>query len=310
MTECEVKKVYERLNNIKKVKKKQLSNYLGYYLFGILNVPGKKYLKKILDKLKDLYEKEIITVQTYENLTMCPLDSVRYYEFDNVFKFIRKTKAKKYLDLSSPRFIPYFVSEKLHNAEIKLINPDINDLNITKYLFSENINDNSIEFLNCLSSEISFQNEYFDLITSISVIEHMPADGDIQTIQKLWSLLKPGGKLILTTPCCKEMYEEYLDVNEYELYKEDSNGFVFGQKVYDEKYLQKNIFSIIGNPKNYRIFGEKIKGSFNKNRLKKLSMDYAFWQEIFMVFTEYKYYKRIQDLPGLGVIAMEFIKPV
>ena len=59
------------------------------------------------------------------------------------------------------------------------------------------------------------------------------------------------------------------------------------------------------------VYGEKEAGAFQRNARRKRaehSTTYPFWREPYMMATEYTYFRRLEDLPGEGVIAMEFTK--
>jgi hypothetical protein len=125
----------------------------------------------------------------------------------------------------------------------------------------------------------------------------------------MWELLSPGGRLLLSVPCAREAFEEYLDFNEYGLLAEDENHFVFGQRFYNQILLQERVYSITGNPTRCAVYGEKKIDTFKDNREKKCSgSGYPYWREPYMMGTDYKYFDSIDDLPGWGVTAMEFIK--
>jgi SAM-dependent methyltransferase len=40
----------------------------------------------------------------------------------------------------------------------------------------------------------------FDLISALSVVEHMDGDGDAQAVRKIFALLKPGGRFLMSSP--------------------------------------------------------------------------------------------------------------
>jgi SAM-dependent methyltransferase len=151
-----------------------------------------------------------------------------------------------------------------------------------------------------------FEPKSFDTITSISVLEHIPEDR--AALEKMWNLLRPGGKLLLSVPCAAEAFEEHIDFDEYGLLEKDDEGFVFGQRFYDEQLLQESVFGVTGKPSRYSLYGERSPGSFFKDRQAKLHDDHSFWREPYALGLQYKYYRRIDDLPGVGVTAMEFIK--
>jgi SAM-dependent methyltransferase len=147
------------------------------------------------------------------------------------------------------------------------------------------------------------------MISSISVIEHIPEPDDLIALKQIWQFLRPGGRLFLSVPCAAEPFEEYVDFNEYRVLRTDNEGWVFGQRFYDEELLQSRIFRILGQPSRFRIFGENRPGNFLANRAQKVRGGlYPFWRESLMMGEEYCYFEQIREMPGLGVIAMEFIK--
>jgi hypothetical protein len=57
------------------------------------------------------------------------------------------------------------------------------------------------------------------------------------------------------------------------------------------------------------VFGEKVAGSFAHNaECKRRAGGYPFWREPYMMAAEYRYFERIDELPGEGVIGMAFTK--
>ena len=56
-----------------------------------------------------------------------------------------------------------------------------------------------IQFRNIDLTQMPFADDWFDYITSISVIEHIPQFE--RAIAEMYRCLKPGGKLLLTTDC-------------------------------------------------------------------------------------------------------------
>jgi len=128
-------------------------------------------------------------------------------------------------------------------------------------------------------------------------------------LKQVWELLRPGGRLLISVPCAAEALEEYVDFNEYGVLNTDNEGYVFGQRFYDEELLESRIFRILGRPNRTRIFGENCPGAFLANRSEKVWGGlYPFWRESLMMASEYRYFKRIREMPGIGVIAMEFVK--
>ena len=58
-----------------------------------------------------------------------------------------------------------------------------------------------------------FDNDFFDIVTAVSTIEHVglgrygdpiSPDGDKKAVEEIRRILKPGGKVVVTIPCGKE----------------------------------------------------------------------------------------------------------
>jgi len=236
-----------------------------------------------------------------------PMDSTRYFEFDVVWGALSGTIFKTYLDVSSPRLFPAILANENPAVRAHMINPDTRDLQLTKMLIQSMGIKERCHLHECSIADAPFQPETFDLITSISVIEHIP--DDYRAIHTLWSLLKPRGRLWITVPCSSSSSEQYIDRNEYGCLTPVGNGYFFWQRFYDNRELEDRIFTVTGRPSRRAVYGEMTAGSFQKNAARKRAdRYYPLWKEPYMMACEYRRYDAIEDLPGEGVIAMEFIK--
>ncbi len=281
------------------------------YLAGaqLRGLPGAFIHRKIVKIAERLASTNRLRKDVTDMLKISPLDTCRYFEFDYFYKRAKEMdKRLKVMDISSPRMLPIIFLTEFFDHMV-CINPDIKDLLQTAKFLSLleilprcEIYDYDIEHL-------PFPEESFDLITSMSVVEHIPEDGDHHSIQKIWRLLKKNGRLLLSVPCAKEGYEEYINFNEYGLLQPDKEGFVFGQRFYDDYWLKEKIFSVTGQPVHFEIYGERQKNFFVDNRQRKMNDPaYPSWKESLITAKGYKFYEHLSQLPGTGVIAMEFVK--
>lgn len=126
----------------------------------------------------------------------------------------------------------------------------------------------------------------------------------------MWSLLHSGGRLVLTLPCKAQPLEQYISCNCYGLSSSGSDGYNFWQRYYDEERLNAVIFNITGAPTKMVVYGERRYGLFYRNASMKrlLGRCYPYWRESYMMAKEYRYFKTIAELPGEGVVMLEFIK--
>lgn len=242
------------------------------------------------------------------NLMFWPMVSFRYFEFDFMWRTFSTVAFRSYLDISSPRLFPILVAIRNRDITATLLNPDVGDLALTRQLVGLAGIENRCRFSCDLIGSAPFGDASFDIITSISVLEHIP--DDTQAVQRMWDLLKPQGRLLLTVPCAAGHSEEYLDRNEYGLLNPGEDGFFFFQRYYDQAALQERIFRITGQPCRYAIYGEMKPGLYRKNMDARASdPNYPAWREPYMMGKEYSYFEAVNDLPGVGVIGMEFLKP-
>jgi len=236
-----------------------------------------------------------------------PMSSTRYFEFAFMWDALSKLSISRYLDVSSPRLFPIILTLKKHELVADLVNPDAADLTSTSHLVKALNLQSRCNIHACLIGAAPFEPSSFDVVTSMSVVEHIPQD--MQAVQKMWELLKPGGRLLLTLPCAAEALEQYINQNAYGLLEPDEQGFVFFQRLYDQDLLEERVFSVAGQPRRRVIYGERTAGAHRRTLDRQLGDPfYPFWREPYMMGQDFCYFKEIGELPGEGVIALEFEK--
>lgn len=281
-----------------------------FYLAGawLLKGPGIKiYIKCIFLSLR-LFFSQQIPLKDIWMLICFPMESTRYFEFDEILQTLKNLSFKNMLDVSSPRLAPLMILLKNKTLKADFINPDTKDLEQTKKFIKALKLENRCSLTNSTLDLTSYEKESFDLITCISVLEHIPDDEE--SIKTMWALLQPGGRLILTLPCLSKPLEQYISQNDYGVLSPGPDGYTFWQRYYDDVSLNEKIYSITGIPKKQIIYGEKKAGNFYKNAHMKrlLGSLYPHWRESYMMAKEYRYFEKINDLPGEGVIFLEFVK--
>jgi SAM-dependent methyltransferase len=274
----------------------------------IAGAPGIGFHLRCAATAASLFVTRRISLKTCYNYLFLPMDSTRYFEFHEVWKRVKGFSFTRYLDVSSPRLMPLLLLQATPAATAELINPDSNDLKETEEFAKALGLKFRCKFFNDVLEKARFPSASFDLITCISVLEHIPEDK--ATLKNIWSLLRPGGKLILTLPCLSQPLEQYISYNQYGLLNPGEDGYTFWQHYYDCKRLELCIFSVTGKPVYFAIYGEKSRGLFFRNTSMKrlLGAFYPFWREPYMFASEYQSFSSTDDLPGEGVIMLEFIK--
>ncbi|MCD6399792.1 DUF268 domain-containing protein [candidate division WOR-3 bacterium] len=132
----------------------------------------------------------------------------RLYERSREYEFVLKY------------FMPLLVLPKELRRKIKVLDVGGAESKLSKWLSSQGFDTYVIEireddygsakFIRANILDYDFQENFFDIIVAISTVEHvgLPAygqdkqdpDGDVKTMVKLRSWVKPGGLLLVTVP--------------------------------------------------------------------------------------------------------------
>ena len=275
----------------------------------ILRTPGIRIHIKCAFLAIRLFLLRRISLSKCYSLIYFPMDSTRYFEFHEVLNRLAHVSFNRFLDVSSPRILPLMLLMQNKEAVVDMINPDSRDIQESKCLADALGLTDRCKITNSTIEVAKYPPETFDLITCVSVLEHILSDKE--AIKMMWSLLRPGGRLILTLPCMAQTLEQYISRNDYGVLSPEANGYTFWQRYYDDERLNAVIFNITGVPTKMIVYGERSYGLFFRNTSMKrlLGSLYPFWRESYMMAKEYRYFQTVTELPGEGVIMLEFIKP-
>jgi SAM-dependent methyltransferase len=92
---------------------------------------------------------------------------------------------------------------------------------------------------------LSYSDNSFDAAFSVSVLEHIPNDGDTLAIRELVRVVKPGGLVVVTTPYDLRYRETFVDGSVYER-QQEAREPVFFERHYDEVTLQERLLTPSG----------------------------------------------------------------
>lgn len=133
-------------------------------------------------------------------LILKPVDAVRYLEFSYLLKFLAKKKLENLdiLDISSPHSMSYLLSRK--NNVIKT-NIDPSEEKFIKKT-------EKLTFKLQDATELTYNDDKFDLVYSISVVEHI-YEKYVTAIKEMFRVTKPGGFVYLSFPVSNKHVEEW-----------------------------------------------------------------------------------------------------
>lgn len=85
----------------------------------------------------------------------------------------------------------------------------------------------------------------FDAAYAVSVVEHIPGDGDSQALRELVRVVRPGGLVVITTPFAVEYRETFVARTVYDRIR-TGDELVFYQRHYDRAALEQRLLSVPG----------------------------------------------------------------
>jgi SAM-dependent methyltransferase len=201
---------------------------------GSLASAGKKLLKLVHRPVK---------------LSRClsPIDFVRWREFDFALKAVgRFVSPPKYvLDISSPKLLPLTLAARVPGCHV--VSTDIlqREVDWTRSAAAR------LGLMNLTTRvedarEMRFPDNRFDLITSISVIEHIAPEhgGEVPAMRQIARVLAPGGVAIITVPFSRTYFADYVTTDAYE--RGSVGEPIFFQRFYDVELLQRNLIEASG----------------------------------------------------------------
>lgn len=111
---------------------------------------------------------------------------------------------------------------------------------------------------------LPFADNAFDGISSLCAIEHIPGEGDIETLREIYRVLKPGGRAVITVETCQTHQDTWLEVP-YEIgYQADGGGEQSGwEEVFCRNYSPETLRSRLLESAPWRLVEE---GFYDDNR--------------------------------------------
>ena len=180
---------------------------------------------------------------------VCPIDYMRYAEFDAILRDLELKPGMTILDVSSPQWFSLYIANKYPGVEVNYINIMDSELDpykeIAKALAIKNLKYSKEDV-----RDMQLRDNTFDRVISISVIEHIypEKDGDLKALNEIYRVLKSGGELLLTVPYKSQSNIVYMDRPVYERGEKTRN---FYSREYDEKMFNKLVecskFSLAGS---------------------------------------------------------------
>jgi SAM-dependent methyltransferase len=172
-----------------------------------------------------------------------PVSYWRTAEFAFVAEHIRVAAGASIVDLGSPKDLALLLARRDRARVLAL---DILEDAIAlsrRYAAAqrmEGVSDGQVESRLADGRELPLESDSFDAAFSVSVLEHIPDDGDSRAIHELARVLRPGGLLAVTVPFSQAARDTFV---RHRVYERDFGGGepVFFERHYDHESLQRRL---------------------------------------------------------------------
>lgn len=171
---------------------------------------------------------------------LCPIHFIRCKELPVALKMLEPKSGEKILDISSPKILSLYYAR---HYKSDVYATDILEQPLEEaLLFRRRFSLDNLFVQKEDARSLSFPDNYFDKIFSVSVFEHIaPArKGEIPAVREAVRVLKAGGILVLTLAFANSYFEEYKKGSVYER-QAKKNELNFFQRFYDDETLAENI---------------------------------------------------------------------
>jgi SAM-dependent methyltransferase len=185
----------------------------------VRNVQKKIELFYLLRILPKVFTKSVRQTGHFKQWFATPMNYVRMIELPLTNILLDLDKESRILDISSPKLLSLYLGTNGF--------PDITISDVEDYFVDD------------------FEDSSFDRVFSVSVLEHVPDDGDVEIAKEVARILKPDGIFVITCPASRTYTEEWLKKqNFYWSSKVREDGRIFFQRRYDERSIKERFADI------------------------------------------------------------------
>jgi SAM-dependent methyltransferase len=206
--------------------------------------------------LGNLYRTSVRRTRHFQEWFRCPMNYARIMELPLTMLMLRPSRADHILDVSSPKLLSLCLARwGCHNV----VASDMEDYFIPDFDIYKNEAGIRIETaVFDATKSIPYAAGHFDKAFSVSVLEHIPEDGDRQALSQILRVLKSSGDLVITLPAFSRYVEEWIPAGRlYWKTAEDAQGKAFYQRRYDRDALHARLSVPEGRIEEVVLIAEK-----------------------------------------------------
>ncbi len=191
-----------------------------------------------------------------------PVSYWRALEFRMVYDNADFRPSDRILDIGSPKLLSLYIAKKL-GAEV--YSTDIDGYFVKEYTALRSAERLSPEKFHVEVEDgrkLSFADDYFDKVYSVSVIEHIPEHGDSECLREIGRVLRPGGLCLLTVPFAPQSQDQYRPAKSF-YWSSASTTAADGSVFFQRRYSEQDLYDRLITPSGLRVkkllfAGEKV----------------------------------------------------
>lgn len=177
-----------------------------------------------------------------------PVSYWRTAEFGYVMRRLTIARGSLILDLGSPKDLAFLLARHRGYAVTAIdVLPEAIEL-AGRYAVAQGMCGSGPGLVNSEVQDgraLPYPDDSFDAAYSVSVLEHIPNNGDTVALRELLRVVKPGGFVVVTTPYDRKYRETFVDGPVYER-KQVACEPVFFERHYDEESLARRLTDAVG----------------------------------------------------------------
>ena len=165
---------------------------------------------------------------------LIPLDPSRYVELPWALVALDAHPHQRVLDLASPKLLAVELAKR--GVEVVSIDELAEEVERWQRLAA---GIGYLTFEQADGRRLPYEDATFDHACSISVLEHIPEDGDEAALRELAWRVRPGGRIVLTMPYAETAREDWVDAPKYVDHGAGEEGKHFFQRWYDDASIER-----------------------------------------------------------------------
>jgi SAM-dependent methyltransferase len=181
-----------------------------------------------------------------------PVNYWRALEYDYVFREGEFAPDQRVLDVGSPKLLSLYLATK---AGACVVATDLDNYFVAEYDYLRRLEGLQPDRFRAQvedGRQLSFTDESFERVYSISVVEHIPNDGDSRCLREIGRVLAPNGRALLTVPFARESRDVYRPAD-YVYWTRGSGAAREGLAFFERRYSEADLYRRLIEPSGLRL---------------------------------------------------------